>query len=164
MMQTLPAVGRDHHERLMRYVDQLPAIGDLLGTAPIARLRPRVDEMGTFLTGTLVPHMEAAERTLYPELERILQNRHSMSPMRREHAEVRQLIDGFVRIQGDLAEGHLSTGETVALRRVVFRLYALMKIHLAEEQLYVGILEHVVSPEAATALAAAMEHAGSTDA
>ena len=108
--------------------------------------------------------MDAAERTLYPELERMLQNRHSMTPMRREHAEVRQLVDGFLRIQKDLDKGHLSTGEAVALRRVVFRLYALMKVHLAEEQLYVGIIDHGVSAEAAEALAAAMEHAGSTDA
>ena len=46
----------------------------------------RRDDTSTFLTGTLVPHVDAAERTLYPELERMLQNRHSMAPMRREHA------------------------------------------------------------------------------
>ena len=164
MTQTLPAVAHDHHQRLMRHVDELPAMGDRIGTTPITELLPLVHEMAAFLTGTLIPHMEASERTLYPELERMLQNRHSMTPMRREHAEVRHLVEGFVRIQKDLDEGHVSTGEAVALRRVVFRLYALMKIHLAEEQLYLGTLEHGVSAEVAEALAAAMEHAGSTDA
>ena len=48
-----------------------------------------LDETCAFLSDLLVPHMEAAERALYPELERLLQNRHSMTPMRREHDEIR---------------------------------------------------------------------------
>jgi hemerythrin-like domain-containing protein len=163
MITTLPGVAREHHERLMRHVDQLPAMGDLIGSAPLAELRPKVDEAATFLTGLLVPHMEAAERTLYPELERMLQNRHSMTPMRREHGEVVQLVDSLLRIQRELDKGQLSTGEAVTLRRVVFRLYALLKVHLAEEQLYVGIIEHTVSADVAEALAAAMEHAGMSE-
>jgi hemerythrin-like domain-containing protein len=160
MIATLPGVAHEHHERLMRHVDKLPAIGDLIGSAPLADLRPRVDEAATFLTGLLIPHMEAAEHTLYPELERMLQNRHSMAPMRREHAEIRQLVDALLLVQEHLGKGRLSTGEAITLRRVVFRLYALLKVHLAEEELYVGIVDHGVSPEAADALAAAMEHSG----
>jgi hemerythrin-like domain-containing protein len=160
MNPTLPRVSHEHHERLMHEVDRMPATGDLIGSVPVAELRPLVDEMSAFLTGLLIPHMEAAERTLYPELERMLQNRHSMTPMRREHGEIRQLVADLGRVQGELHEGRLTTGEAVALRRAVFRLYALLKVHLAEEQLYVGIIEHGVSAESAEALAAAMQHAG----
>jgi len=160
MISTLPTVARDHHERLMRHVDQLPAFGDSIGSAPIADLRREVNETTTFLSGLLVPHMEAAERTLYPELERLLQNRHSMAPMRREHAEVRRLLGELLRIREVLDKEQLSTGDAFALRRIVFQLYALMKIHLVEEQLHVAMVEHGVSAEAAEALAAAMEHAG----
>ena len=145
----------------MRHVDQLPAMGDLIGVRADRRAAT-AGRRGRDVPDrdSSIPHMEAAERTLYPELERMLQNRHSMTPMRREHAEVRQLVDDFLRIQKDLDKGQLSTGEAVALRRVVFRLYALLKIHLAEEQLYVGIIDHGVSAEVADALAAAMEHPG----
>lgn len=164
MIPTLPVVSQEHHERLMRHVDQMPAIGDLIGSVPLAELRPKVDETAAFLTGLLMPHMEAAEGTLYPELERMLQNRHSMSPMRREHGEIRQLVADLGRIQQDMDGGRLSTGRAVALRRTIFRLYALLKVHLAEEQLYVGVIEHGVSAEAAEALAAAMEHGGISEA
>ncbi len=159
-MGTLPRVAHEHHERLSQHVDQMPAAGDLIGTVPLDELRPRIDEVGEFLTELLIPHMETAEQTLYPELERLLQNRHSMTPMRREHAEIRALIAELGRIQKHLDEGHLTTGEAVALRRVVFRLYAFLKVHLAEEQLYLGIVEHGVSTEAAEALAAALKHPG----
>jgi iron-sulfur cluster repair protein YtfE (RIC family) len=163
MIQTLPAVAHQHHERLMGHVDQLPAMGDLIGSVPIAELRPQVDEAATFLTGLLIPHMEAAERALYPELERMLQNRHSMTPMRREHDEIRQLVAELVRLQQRLDAGPPHTSDMVALRRVIFRLYAMLKVHLAEERLYLGIIEHGVSPEGAEKLAAAMDHSGITE-
>jgi Hemerythrin HHE cation binding domain len=162
MTASLPRVSLEHHDRLERHLDALPPTGDMIGVAPLAELRPKVDEAAIFLTGLLLPHMEAAEHTLYPELERLLQNRHSMTPMRREHDEIRQLVAEFVRFQQRLDAGPLHTSEIVALRRVVFRLYAMLKVHLAEEQLYLGILEHGVSDEAAKKLAAAMDHSGVT--
>lgn len=163
MISTLPAIAREHHERLMRHVDLLPALGDQIGLADVAVLRPEIEQMLSFLAGTLIPHMDAAERSLYPELERMLQNRHSMAPMRREHEEIRHLVDQLTHLRQDLATERLATGETIALRRVIFRLYALLKVHLAEEELYLGIVEHGVSPDAADTLAAAMTHAIATE-
>lgn len=162
MTASLPQVSLEHHDRLMRHVDTMPALGDLVGVAPVAELRPGVDELVAFLDGLLLPHMEAAEHTLYPELERMLQNRHSMTPMRREHDEIRQLVTELARLQARLDPGPLHTGETVALRRAIFRLYAMLKVHLAEENLYLGIIEHGVSAAAAEKLASAMDHGGVT--
>jgi len=162
MTASLPRVAHEHHDRLMHHVDTMTMVGDQLGAASVAELRPRVDDLAAFLNGLLLPHMEAAERTLYPELERMLQNRHSMTPMRREHDEIRKLVAELVRLQQRLDAGPLQTGETVALRRVIFRLYAMLKVHLAEEELYLGIIEHGVSAESAEKLAAALDHSGVT--
>jgi hemerythrin-like domain-containing protein len=162
MTASLPQVSLEHHDRLMHHIDAMTAVGDMVGAAPVPELRPRVDEVATFLDGLLLPHMEAAERTLYPELERMLQNRHSMTPMRREHDEIRKLVAELVRLRQRLDAGALRTSEIVALRRVIFRLYAMLKVHLAEEQLYLGIIEHGVSEEAADKLAAALDHGGIT--
>ena len=60
MTSTLPKVNHEHHERLTRHVDAMPAVGDMIGSAPVAELAPRIDETSTFLTELLVPHMEAA--------------------------------------------------------------------------------------------------------
>jgi hemerythrin-like domain-containing protein len=160
MSSTLPKVSHEHHERLTRHVDQMPAVGDLIGAVPVAELAPRLGEVCTFLTDLLVPHMAAAESALYPELERMLQNRHSMTPMRREHAEIRTLIEDLQKRRADVDRGKLTVGDAVALRRVLFRLYAFLKVHLAEEKLYLGIIDHGVSPEVGETLASAMEHAG----
>lgn len=162
MTASLPQVSHEHHERLMHHLDAMTGAGDQVGVAPVAELRPRVGEVSAFLNGLLLPHMAAAEHTLYPELERMLQNRHSMSPMRREHDEIRLLVAELDRLRARLDAGPLHTSETVALRRVIFRLYAMLKVHLAEEQLYLGIIEHDVSAEGAKRLAAAMDHSGIT--
>jgi iron-sulfur cluster repair protein YtfE (RIC family) len=160
MTQTLPQVGHEHHERLLVHVNQMPEIADRFMTATPDELRRQVAELREFLTGTLVPHVDAAERTLYPELERLYQNRHSMSPMRREHAEVRRLVADLSKLADGVDAGHVSLGGTLALRRVVFQLYAILKIHLAEEELYLRIVDRGVATDVADLLAAALDHPG----
>lgn len=153
-------VAREHHERLVRHIDQMPAVADMMERGAVDEFRFALDEMCDFMTELLVPHMEAAERALYPELERILQNRHSMTPMRREHAEIRAGVAELVRLRGVVDRGPLPTKDQIALRRIVFRLFGLLKVHLAEELLYAEIVEHGASAEAEQALATAMEHSG----
>lgn len=160
MTQTLPQVGHEHHERLLQHVNQLPEVADRLLTAKGDELRTNVDEVCAFLTGTLVPHVDAAEQTLYPELERMYQNRHSMSPMRREHVEIRRLVGEFAKLTAEIDAGHTSLGRTLAVRRVLFQIYALLKIHLAEEEVYLRIVDHGVATDVADLLAAALDHPG----
>jgi hypothetical protein len=159
-MIATPKVSTEHHARLTPHVDDLAATGDLVGTATGSELRQRLDATCAFLNGTLLPHMEAAERAYYPELERQLQNRHSMTPMRREHETIRVLIAELDRRSSALGDGPVATGDAIALRRGLFRLYAILKVHLAEEQLYADIAEHGLSAEGQAGLAAAMQHEG----
>ena len=158
MSQTLPQVGHQHHERLLQHVDRIPEVADLLLDGKADDIRRAVDDMSAFLTGTLIPHLEAAEQTLYPELERMFQNRHSMTPMRREHTEVRALVARFAEMAGQVDAGHLTLGRALAFRRVAFQLYALLKIHIAEEEAYLRIVDHGVDADVADVLAAALEH------
>jgi hypothetical protein len=93
--QTLPKAAHEHHERLLEHVNRIPDAADaLLADKPEAACA-RIAEIRQFLDGTLLPHMEAAERALYPQLERMFQNRHSMAPMRREHDRIRDLVSEF---------------------------------------------------------------------
>lgn len=160
MTQTLPQVSHEHHERLLLHVNQMPEVADWLLTAKAEEIRPKVDDIVAFLTGTLLPHIDAAERTLYPELERMFQNRHSMAPMRREHDEVRRLVTDLALLTGQVDATGLPIGKMLALRRVMYQLYAVLKIHLAEEDAYMRIVDHGVSADAGEILAAALDHPG----
>jgi iron-sulfur cluster repair protein YtfE (RIC family) len=160
MTPSLPHVAHEHHERLIEHVNEMPALGAMILTAPIEELRPRLTATSEFLNTLLMPHLEAAEATLYPELERMFQNRHSMAPMRREHAEVRRLVAEFTRLEKAVGDKRPTIGKTVALRRVVFTHYALLEVHLVEEELYIPIVRHGVTDEAAEIIAAAIDHPG----
>jgi hypothetical protein len=151
---------REHHDRLIRHVDRIPATADLLGHAKPPELGPALDETCGFLSELLVPHMDAAERALYPQLERLLQNRHSMTPMRREHDEIRARIGELEALRGEAGRRALGVAQQVKLRRLLFQLYAALKVHLAEEVLYADMVEFGASAEQEAALATAMEHAG----
>ena len=160
MTPTLPQVAHEHHERLLHHVNRIPDVADQLLSAKADEARASLDEMSGFLTGTLLPHIDAAERTLYPELERMFQNRHSMAPMRREHTEVRRLVAELADLTAEVDATRLTLGRTLALRRVLFHLFSILKIHLAEEEAYLRIVEHGVTADVADMLAAAMDHPG----
>ncbi len=164
MSATLPRVSHEHHERLLHHLDEMPGIGRATLAAPSDELAPRLYALQGWLSRSLIPHMENAEATLYPELERMFQNRHSMSPMRREHTEVRRLVGLISDLTTRVADGTASIGTKVALRRAIFQLYALLEIHLAEEELYIHLIHHEVSEEVGEALAAAIEQAGAEEA
>jgi hypothetical protein len=160
MTQTLPQVTHEHHERILRHVDRIPGTADRLLTADASAAATELDEIVTFLNDSLLPHVAAAEKTLYPELERMFQNRHSMAPMRREHEEVRRLV---ASLTGRTAEVHakgLALSRTLGIRRDAFQLYAMLKIHLAEEEALLHLMGKGVTDDVADLLAAAMDHEG----
>lgn len=158
MAHTLPRVAHEHSERLLLHIDSMPETGDLILTASEAELKPRLDELGAFLTGVLIPHMDVAEPTLYPELERMFQNRHSMTPMKREHATIRRLVGDYMRLEPQVKDAHHTLGRAVALRRVLFQLYALLKVHIAEEEIYIRIIDRGVADSAGEVMAATLDH------
>jgi hypothetical protein len=129
MTQTLPEVAHRHHERIIQHVDLIPARADALLTDKAEDVRATVADMRTFITGTLVPHVDAAERTLYPELERMFQNRHSMAPMRREHEEVRRLATQYAKLADRVAAGQISLARRCRAARPVPAV-RLVKVHL----------------------------------
>ncbi len=158
-MATLTRVSLEHRERLMKHVEALPRLADSIGAVPASDLAASVAEEHAFLVETLLPHMEAVEAAVYPELDRLLSCRLAMAPMEREHREVRKLVGRLGGLCDDLKRGPLSEAETVELNRVLIRLYSILKVHLREESLYVPILEHNLTQEQTDALALAMEHA-----
>jgi hypothetical protein len=154
-MCALPAVGHEHHAALLPHVDALNDLAGELDSPGVANFHVRLAAEHGFIVGQLVPHMERAEATLYPELERLMQNRHSMTPMRREHEELRGLIAEL----GGFTGRELTLSVRLRLRRVLYRMYALLKTHLAEEEAYMGLLERNLSEHEQEELGRAMEHA-----
>lgn len=155
MIETLPKVVHEHHDALLPHVNALAEIADQIGKIPTEELERRLEQEHHFIVSQLVPHMEQAETAVYPQLERLMQNRHSMTPMRSEHAHLRRYIAELGGLRGHLG----GFGAQMRLRRVMFRMYALIKTHLAEEEAYMAVLERNLSEAEAEEIARGLAHA-----
>jgi hypothetical protein len=158
-MRSLPDTSHEHHEKIEPHVDRLPELAEMIGHATPDVFSATFQEECSFIVGRLVPHMEAIETTLYGRLEQVMDKRHSMAPMRREHEQLRGLIGSLCRYGELVAEGTMSEGDEIGLRRVLYRLYAILKVHLAEEELYLGVLDRNLSVEEKDQLAQGIDHA-----
>jgi hypothetical protein len=158
-MLSLRATSQDHHAKLLPHVDRLLDLAEMIGRVDCSRIHDVYQAEYQFIVGQLVPHMEAIEGTLYEQLERVMGRRHSMAPMREEHAVMRQLIDELGQYQAHVEGCSWDTVEGLALRRALYRLHSLMKIHLAEEELYLGVLDQNLTEEEKDTLARGIDHA-----
>lgn len=131
----------------------------MIGTVDQATFRASFEVECHFVTGQLVPHMEAIETALYADLERLMAGRHSMAPMREEHELLHRLISSLCGYRAQLLADELTQADTVGLRRVLYRLYALLKVHLAEEEQYLAVLDHGLSEAEKDVLVRGIEHA-----
>ena len=159
-MTSVSMAGHQHHARISTALDQMPALADMLDERPRpAAFEARYAELYAFVTETLVPHMEVVEANLYPELERLMQNRHSMVQMRREHEDLHELIKRLGEFGEAIEADALGPAGSIGLRRVLYRVYAVLKVHLAEEEEYLRVLDHNLSNEEQAELVDSLEHA-----
>ncbi len=158
-MQSLRATSQAHHAKLQPHVDRLLFIAEMIGLEDCAAVHAAFEAEYGVIVGQLVPHMEAIETTLYSQLERLMGQRHSMAPMREEHAQMRRLIEVIGQYRNHVAGCSLGAVEGLALRRALYRLHAILKVHLAEEELYLGVLERNLTDEEKDVLARGIDHA-----
>lgn len=154
-MSVLTQQLNDEHAKLLPRVDELRVIADDAPAMPEQALRDRVDIAHQFLVNDFLPHMDAEQETLHPVMERLLRERHPRIPLGHTHHEIRGLID----VLDALSEpgGVVGTAWLLETRRALYELFALLKIHLAEEELFAPILEAELPESEALELAAQLE-------
>lgn len=156
---SLRTTNEEHHARLLPHVDRLLTLAELVGHLDCAALHALFEEEYGFVTGQLVPHMETIEATLYDRIESVLDGRHSLVPMREEHRSIRKLVDELGRYRSHVDGCTWSAVEGMALRRALYRLHSLLKVHLAEEELYLEVLERSLTDAEKDRLARSLAHA-----
>jgi hypothetical protein len=161
-MQPLTAVSHQHHHLLWHYVSLLDDLAeclncDCLDTEGLLGQLPLLREAHEGLTDHLIPHMETVEAAVFPTLERLTRPGGSTVPMVAEHREIRRLVAGLGAYIDNLPS-HADRASVLSMRRMLLRLHALLKTHLAEEELYIPILEDRLTPVEEAAIARALDH------
>ena len=149
---------REEHAHLLPHVDDLRDVADAVGAIDVEHLRIRVRAAHEFLARHLAPHAAAEERVLYPTLDEVVGSDGATVTLRREHVDIRSLIDEL----GDLADrlddnAPLDAHLAASLRRVLYGLHVLLSVHFAAEEHYVvPVLEMALTPGEADQLLRAM--------
>jgi iron-sulfur cluster repair protein YtfE (RIC family) len=156
-MNTLTQPLRHEHKELIPHIEKILEVANSIPEAPLEEIRDGVKEVYEFLGYHLIPHAQAEDVALYPAVQKVLGSTDSTRTMTRDHVEVGRYIEELAQLQHDLAPRNFK-----ALQRVLYGLYALVKVHFAkEEEVYLPILEERLSPEEAKAMFEAMENAAS---
>lgn len=161
-MASLPQVVRDEHRELVARIEVLRSVADSIGSAEPGSLREGVGQAYRFLIHQLIPHAQAEEQVFYPTVGRVLRAVEATATMSRDHLEIIRLTEELEALRLRLFYEPFNTSDEQALRRVLYGLYAIIKLHLAkEEEIYVPLLEARLQPEEADHLVEAMERTAS---
>lgn len=162
-MNTLTQPLRDEHKELFPQVDRIRQVAELIGEASVDEIRGGVEEVYDFLAHHLKPHAEAEDAALYPVVQKVLGSPDATKTMSRDHAEVGLYITELESLRNGLTNEAPTSAQVKSLRRVLYGVHALVKVHFAkEEEVYLPILDQRLTPEAAQEMFEAMESAAHT--
>jgi len=151
---------RDEHQELLPHIEKLRMVGDSVGEATVESLRRDIDEAYDFLAHHLIPHAQAEDRALYPAVARAMGAPEATDTMRRDHVEVGRLVAELDTLRRQLSGQVLRGALAKDLRRVLYGLYALVKVHFAkEEEIFLPLLDKRLTPDDARQMFEAMEQA-----
>jgi heavy metal translocating P-type ATPase len=131
---------RIEHEQLIPQLDRLRQVADTLDTqSPEDNLR-LLNEVGEFLVGQILPHETKDETDVYPRVNEILPGEDPMATMSRAHREIFHLVELFQRQVADLPAGGPEPADVRDLRRTLYGLHAILRLHFdQEEELYASL-------------------------
>ncbi len=140
---------RAEHRILRGYVDTLCEVGDAVGDIPLPALHERIRDVLAFLAGELIPHAEAEDQVIYPLVARMLGTLEGISAMNRDHIEIGRFAAELADLEQRLSGSRLRSTDAKALRRVLYGLAALLRFHLEQEDVYLGLLGAHLAPDVA---------------
>jgi heavy metal translocating P-type ATPase len=124
--------GREHltlRPELERLQSSADSLGEHVSCAALAEVR----DVHRFLVEELLPHEWAEDERLYPALARHLGGDEATATMRREHVEIARLVRRLGRVLDEVGDVAPPTEELLELRRLLYGLVAVLRLHFAEE-------------------------------
>ncbi len=122
---------RVQHDATLAVVEQIRGAADGLSTrncdlAPTRTLLARLET-------ELLPHERADEEVLVPIVARALGGTAATAAISRTHAEIEHQVGRLRRLVGDLGDDAVQPEDVIELRRLLYGLYAIMRLHNAQE-------------------------------
>ena len=123
---------RAEHDAILPLIEQIRTVADALSKrnsdlVPAQALLARLE-------GELIPHERADEELLMPLVDRALGGTDATAAMSRTHAEIEHQVGRLRRLLTDIELASVEPEDVVELRRLLYGLYAVLRLHNAQEE------------------------------
>jgi phosphoserine phosphatase len=125
---------RAEHRELLPEVEKLRTVADSLDRFAPASCRGELNRLHDWLAERLLPHELSEETLLFPYVARFFGGTDPTAGMTRTHAEIAHLVRVFGRLLSESPEGAIDTDDLPELRRVLYGLHAILRLHFAQEE------------------------------
>jgi iron-sulfur cluster repair protein YtfE (RIC family) len=131
---------RTEHAELLPRLEALP-VAAIAAEGSEDEVLAALDTALVFLRESLIPHAQAEDAVLYPRVEQVMQAPGATATMSRDHVEVVRLTADLERVRDSL-QGAPDPDQRRELQRILYGLYAIIRLHFAkEEELYLPLLD-----------------------
>ena len=131
---------RHEHRYLGPSLARIRPLADGLGTMPASQASAELQAIRTFLVDELVPHEMLEDRDVFPRLSAAIGNDAATAGLHRTHTEIIHLVRFIDRLVSEVPEAGPGPEDLTDLRRVLYGLDAILRLHMAqEEELYISL-------------------------
>ena len=125
---------RAEHREFAPELQRIRTVADRLGTLSAQETRVELAEVRTFLLERLPEHEEEEESVVYPVVAELMGGEDPMGSMARAHLEISHLGRVFEQLLADLPVEGPDPEDLMDLRRVLYGLHAILRLHFAQEE------------------------------
>jgi heavy metal translocating P-type ATPase len=125
---------RAEHQEFVPHLQRIRTVADRLETYEPAEAMAELERIRWFLLERLVRHEEEEEAAVYPVVAKLMGGEDPMGTMERAHMEIEHLARVFGHLLSDLPPEGPGPDDLVDLRRVLYGLHAILRLHFAQEE------------------------------
>jgi heavy metal translocating P-type ATPase len=125
---------REEHRHFAPELQRIRSVADRIDRLAPADAREELDAILSFLTERLPRHEEEEEAAVYPVVATLLGGEDPMASMARAHVEIDHLTRVLRALVDDLPAGGPTPDDLIDLRRVLYGLHAILRLHFAQEE------------------------------
>ena len=125
---------RAEHKEFMPALQRVRITADRLGTMSSEETRVSLEAVSEFLLVRLPRHEEEEEAAVYPVVAKLMGGEDPMSSMARAHVEIDHLARVYQQLLSELPAEGPGADDLMDLRRVLYGLHAILRLHFAQEE------------------------------
>src|SRR5579871_1107839 len=133
---------REEHQQLQPGIKRIRHIADQLDLLTPSQARAELFELHRFLVKEVIPHEDAEDATVYPEVAKLIGGDDPTAVMSRAHPEISHLVTVLGRHLEDMMPGGPTPDEIRELKPVLYGLDAILRLHFAQEdESYLSLID-----------------------